>query len=228
MAGRYPNPDDQRRNRNERAFDWTTLPLEGRPGPAPALPEWRTWTDATLAWWSELWSTPQAVMWDQTGRSLHALALLHHELMLDQFAETHRAHSISAEMRAHEDRHGLTPKAMLQLRWRVSTTPTDGSGKVLSIVPREVAERVELGRPDPAQMPSKRAHKADWVAWAVAWGAEQSAAELLSKAKLIEQFSSVAPSAPSPAVPGPRPASRAADRLRDHAAKDKPKPKGRR
>jgi hypothetical protein len=27
---------------------------------------------------------------------------------------------IAAEMRQHEDRHGLNPKAMLQLRWRVA------------------------------------------------------------------------------------------------------------
>lgn len=235
MAGRYPNPDGQRRNRNERSFDWTVLPLEGRQGPPPVLPAWRPWTEETRVWWAELWSTPQAAMWDQTGRSMHALALLHHELMLDQYAETKRAHSITAEMRAHEDRHGLTPKAMLQLRWKVSSTPSDGSGKVLSIVPREVADRVEARRPDPDRMPSKRDRKVAWVDWAVAWGADRAAAELLSKADLIREFSSVAATAPSPAVPGPRPTSRAADRLRAHAeAKPKParkprsKPKGKR
>lgn len=225
MAGRYPNPDDQRRNRNERAFDWTVLPIEGRQGPPPALPEWRPWTEATRVWWAELWSTPQAAMWDPSGRSLHALALLHHELMLDQFAEVKRAHSITAEMRAHEDRHGLTPKAMLQLRWKVSATPTDGSGKVLSIVPRAVADRVEQGRPDAGQVPAKRARKEAWIDWAVAWGADRAAAELLSKPDLIREFSSVAATAPSPAVPGPRPSSRAADRLRAHAAKP---PRGKR
>lgn len=219
--GRYPKDDDSRRNRNERAFDWTVLPLEGRPGPAPALPSWREWTDATLDWWAELWARPQAVMWDQSGRSLHALALLHHEMMMDPFRKESRLPSITAEMRQHEDRHGLTPKAMLQLRWRVSSTPTDGSGKVLSIVPRDVAERVAAGRPDPAQVPSKRAKKSAWVEWAVSWGADRKAAELLSKTTLIEQFSSVASTGPSPAAPGPRPGSRAADRLRRHAEKPK-------
>ena len=229
MAGRYPNPDGERRNRNERQFDWATLPLEGRQGPPPALPDLRLWTAATERWWAELWATPQAVMWDPSGRSLHTLALLHHQLMLDSTlppAAT-RAASISAEMRQHEDRHGLTPKSLLQLRWRVSTTPSDGSGKVLQLVPHEVAKRVADGRPDPALMPAKRASKGAWCDWAVVCGWERSTAEKLTKAELIKRLSSIAPNpaaSPGPA-PSPRPVSAAAQRLRDHAARQNP-PKG--
>lgn len=212
-GGRYPNPDGERRNRAERQFDWTVLPLEGRQGDPPALPKWREWTERTVDWWAELWSTPQATMWDPSGRSLHALALLHHELMIDEFREQSRAASISAEMRQHEDRHGLTPKAMLQLRWRVSSTPAAPAkdATVLSIVPAPP-------RPDVSAMPSKRAKKAEWVDWAVAWGAERSAAEKLSKAALIREFSSVSPEAPSPAAPGARPRSKAAQRLRERSS----------
>jgi hypothetical protein len=200
----YPKGDGERRNRAERQFDWSVLPMEGRDGPPPALPAWREWTSQTLAWWAELWATPQATMWDQSGRSMHTLALLHHELMTD----ASNAAKVSAEMRQHEDRHGLTPKAMLQLRWRISSQPAvaaPGEGKVIHLVPR----------PDPADMPGKRARKADWVAWAVAWGADRSAAEKLTKAQLVREFSSVSPSAPSPAVPGKRPASKAAQRLQE-------------
>jgi hypothetical protein len=42
-------------------------------------------------------------------------AVLHHDLVVGDRA----AASVSAELRQHEDRHGLNPKAMLQLRWRV-------------------------------------------------------------------------------------------------------------
>lgn len=212
-GGRYPNPDGERRNRAERQFDWTVLPAEGRAGPAPALPKWRPWTEATLAWWAELWATPQATKWDQSGRSLHTLALLHHELMLDALREPkdRKAPSISAEMRQHEDRHGLSDKALLQLRWRISSTPVDGAaqqaGKVIHLVPR----------PDPADLPGKRARKADWVEWAVAWGADRSAASKLTKAQLVREFSSVSPEAPSPATPGRRPPSKAAQRLRERS-----------
>ncbi len=208
----YPKGDGERRNRAERQFDWSVLPLEGRDGPPPALPAWRDWTAQTLAWWAELWATPQATMWDQSGRSMHTLALLHHELMTSNDGAWAKAAKVSAEMRQHEDRHGLTPKAMLQLRWRVSSSPAlDGAqraeGKVIHLVPR----------PDPADMPGKRARKAEWVAWAVAWGADESAAVKLTKAQLVREFSSVSPSSPSPAVPGKRPPSKASQRLRERS-----------
>lgn len=210
-GGRYPKPDGERRNRAERQFDWTVLPFEGRVGEPPALPKWRPWTEQTVEWWADLWSTPQATMWDPSGRSLHALALLHHELMLDQHREQSRASSISAEMRQHEDRHGLTPKAMLQMRWRVASAPAEAAtpAPVLELVP-PLPER-----PDPASVPSKRAKKAEWVEWAVAWGADRAAAEKLSKAHLVREFSSVSATAPSPALPGKRPPSKAAQRLRE-------------
>ncbi len=223
--GRYPKEDDGRRNRAERQFDWTTLPAEGRHGPPPKLPKLRQWTDATLDWWAELWKTPQAAAWDQTGRTLHTLAMLHHQLAIDEALtpDKSRASTIAAEMRQHEDRHGLTPKAMLQLRWRVSATPTDGSGKVLHLVPAAVADRVATGTPDPAGLPAKRAGKTAWVDWAEAHGMERSTAEKLAKHQLIDQFSSVATTAPA-APPEPvRPVSAAVGRLRD-AAKTPPKP----
>jgi hypothetical protein len=66
-----------------------------------------------------------------------------------------------------------------------------------------------------SEMPSKRAKKADWVEWAVAWGADRAAAEKLKRADLIREFSSVSPAAPSPVVHGQRPKSKAAQRLRE-------------
>lgn len=124
MAGNGPppKPDAQRRRKNAPTFDWTVLPVAGREGPAPELPEWREWSDATREWWADLWTTPQSTVWDQTGRTLWTLAVLHHELIEDAFAEGPvRSGSIAAEMRQHEDRHGISPKALLALRWRIDT-----------------------------------------------------------------------------------------------------------
>jgi hypothetical protein len=67
-------------------------------------------------------------MWDQSGSSLWALAVLVDDLIAGRSDAT----KVSPELRQHEDRHGLTPKAMLQLRWRIvdqdvvaaATTPT--------------------------------------------------------------------------------------------------------
>lgn len=115
MPGRYPKPDAERRNRTAPAFAWVELPAEGRKGKAPPLPPGREWPTATKAAWADLWLTPQATVWDQSGRTLHRWAWLHADLILGKGA----AGPLSAEMRQIEDRHGLSPKALLQLRWRL-------------------------------------------------------------------------------------------------------------
>lgn len=111
----YPKPDDQKVNRVPPKFDWTNLPAAGRSGAAPGLPVWREWQQRTVDWWVDLWTTPQAAAWDQSGRTLWRLA----ELRDDAFVGGSIPAAISSEMRQIEDRHGLNPKAMLQLRWRV-------------------------------------------------------------------------------------------------------------
>jgi len=61
-----------------------------------------------------MWAAPQAVMWDQTGETMVAYARV--------MEAVHRgadAVRCSSEIRQHQDRHGLNPKAMLQLRWRL-------------------------------------------------------------------------------------------------------------
>lgn len=115
MAGRYPKADSERRNRTKPAFEWVNLPAEGRKGPAPKLPAWRVWHPETKKWWKELWAKPQATMWDQSGASVHPLLCLYDDLISGRTEVA----KVSAEMRQHEDRHGLNPKAMLQLRWRI-------------------------------------------------------------------------------------------------------------
>lgn len=116
MPASYPKPDAERRNRNPKAFDWTDLPAEGRKGAPPKLPKLRPWSAETTRWWSELWSKPQAAAWDQSGTTAVPMALLYEQT---QHIEQSKVAGLLAELRAHEDRHGLNPKAMLQLRWRI-------------------------------------------------------------------------------------------------------------
>lgn len=113
--GPAPKPDADRRRTNSPTFGWVDLPAEGRKGKAPALPKWRLWHAETDAWWRKLWSTPQATQWKQDGSTLFVLAALYDDLISGR-AEPAK---VSGEMRQHEDRHGMNPKAMLQLRWRV-------------------------------------------------------------------------------------------------------------
>lgn len=123
-AGAMPKPDGQKVHRNPVAFDWTLLPAAGRAGRPPKLPTGlRDWTKATRAAWADLWSSPQATAWDQSGRTLHTWAALHHDLVMDERATA----SISAEMRQHEDRHGLNPAALLRLRWRIIDLPDEAT-----------------------------------------------------------------------------------------------------
>lgn len=118
MPASYAKPDDQKVTRHPRKLDWTELPAKGRKGRIPKLPDVRLWSDETLRWWKELWHTPQATQWDQTGRSAVAMAVLYQ----DAQNQPDRSAPLLAELRAHEDRHGLNPKAMNQLCWRVAET----------------------------------------------------------------------------------------------------------
>lgn len=117
-------PDGQKVTRHAPTFDWTLLPAAGRPGPPPPLPAGlRKWRKATRDAWADIWSSPQATAWDQSGRTLHTWAALHHDLIVGERATA----SISAEMRQHEDRHGLNPAAMLRLRWRIVDLSDEGT-----------------------------------------------------------------------------------------------------
>lgn len=146
MAASYPKPDGERRNRVEPKFGWTDL----TPTPdvkAPKLPAWRKWAPATTKWWRELWAKPQAAMWESDGSTLWTLACLYDDLI----AARADASKVSAEMRQHEDRHGLNPKAMLQLRWRViepaaETTVGDGPSPAADDRRAQVLRMVSGGR----------------------------------------------------------------------------------
>lgn len=115
MPGPPPKPDSQRVRRNRPAFDWVILPAEGRKGRAPKLPPVRDWSPETLRWWKDLWRSPQSTQWDQTGRSAVPMAVLYD--VAQKLPE--RSAAIFSELRNWEDRHGLNPKAMLSLRWRI-------------------------------------------------------------------------------------------------------------
>lgn len=111
MPGPSPNPNARRANAPTIA--WVTLPASPDVK-VPKLPSWRKWSAATQRWWRDLWSKPQAAMWEPDGSTLVTLACLYDDLI----AGRAEASKVSAEMRQHEDRHGLSPRAMIQLRWR--------------------------------------------------------------------------------------------------------------
>ena len=66
-SGPLQDPNALRRNRRDDQAAWTTLPSEGRTGPAP---EWPL-TEATpreLVLWARWWAKPEAMLWGRGGR----------------------------------------------------------------------------------------------------------------------------------------------------------------
>lgn len=128
MPGPAPKPGARRPNngRDNNPFHQSlALPSEGRRGRAPKWPISKMKAGEKAAW-SGLWATPQAVAWEKLGWT--RVVARYCRLMV--IAEGDDAPvPIYAEVRQLEDRLGLTPKAMLSLRW--------------SIVEDEVAEKRE-------------------------------------------------------------------------------------
>ena len=92
------------------------LPAEGRAGDPPRWPLPGRMTAAQRRLWAELWSTPQAVAWESLGWS--RVVARYASLLLK--AEMPRATAaLLGEVRQLEDRLGLSPLAMLRLRWEI-------------------------------------------------------------------------------------------------------------
>lgn len=138
MPGPLPQP--QRRRRNAPTIPTTSLPAGGRKGPVPDPPEWVTLGVAGRAWWEWAWSTPQAAGWSERAHldvvarraalvdDLHAieadsLAGLDEEA-LRALVSTLKAlvsgkATLLGKVTELDDRLGLTPKSMAQLRWTI-------------------------------------------------------------------------------------------------------------
>lgn len=75
--------------------------------------------------WGELWATPQAVAWERLGwtrvvaRYVQILLAAERPDM-DEFGNTKFNVGLLAEVRQNEDRLGLTPMAMMRLKWEVT------------------------------------------------------------------------------------------------------------
>jgi hypothetical protein len=115
MGASYRKPEGETVHRVQLKHGWQDLPAQ-HDGPVPELPDWREWDILTIAWWNDLWKKPQAAMWQQDGSTLFPLACL----MDDLISVRDGSAKVTGEIRAYEDRHGLSPKSMQQLLWRVA------------------------------------------------------------------------------------------------------------
>lgn len=146
--GPLPKPAASRRRTNAPVIPTTNLPLAGRPGRAPALPPGATLGKVGKAYWAWAWKTPQAAAWspgheavvarraalEDDYASLADLRGLNLEEHIDDPELAERVQGmvkrlaglasgrlqVVREMRELDDRLGLTPKAMAQLRWTIA------------------------------------------------------------------------------------------------------------
>lgn len=113
--GPAPKPGAQRRRTNA-TIAMTKLPAGGRKGPAPTWPMPGDPEPYEELLWGELWATPQAVAWERNGWT----RVVARYCKVVAHAEVIPHPAMLAEARQLEDRLGLTPMAMLRLRWEVT------------------------------------------------------------------------------------------------------------
>lgn len=114
--GPPPKPNARQKGRGlERAL--RTLPAAGRPGPPPPWPLGRA-TKAEQAVWVDLWTRPQAVAWEALGV---ARTVARYCRTLVQAEKPGAPAAVQGEARQLEDRLGLSPMAMLRLRWEIAS-----------------------------------------------------------------------------------------------------------
>lgn len=152
MAGMGPPPKhpDARRRTNA-TVAMTALPAGGRQGEAPTWPLGLV-LDGEWALWQQLWTTPQATAWERLGPGTVRVVARYTRLLAEaeQPAAGARAASMAAaqrltEVRQLEDRLGLTPMAMLRLRWEIAADEVAEARAERTAPPRRRFRAVDPG-----------------------------------------------------------------------------------
>ena len=118
MPGPPPKPASQRRRRNGEP---KPVKLAARSANvAPTLPGARNLLRETRAWWATVWSSPMAGAYLEAD--VPALARL--AGLLDRVQRGETSSRLLGEVRALEDRFGLSPLARRRLQWEVQQAAT--------------------------------------------------------------------------------------------------------
>jgi hypothetical protein len=115
-SGPPPDPNALRRDRPGDKAGWTTLPVEGRPGKAPVWPLTEQ-TDREIELWVDLWSRPQAVMWERLGQEYEVAMCAR---MLARAEAPKSSVELLKTVKQFFDSLGLSTAGMLRNRWRLS------------------------------------------------------------------------------------------------------------
>lgn len=93
-----------------------SLPATGCTLPVPAMPKGRVWSLAERARWKELWTSPQAVMWDESATGIVAVLITYEQNIYSGSASAWQAQ----ELRHASEALGLTPRALAMLGWAIT------------------------------------------------------------------------------------------------------------
>ncbi len=113
--GFAPKPGARQPNRGLGAAAQVRLPRAGRPGEPPEWPLDRP-SARERALWARLWKTPQAIAWEALD---WVDAVARYARVLTVAEKRGAPYPAMAEARQLEDRLGLSPMALLRLRWAI-------------------------------------------------------------------------------------------------------------
>ncbi|MCW2904913.1 MAG: hypothetical protein JWO67_7178 [Streptosporangiaceae bacterium] len=116
VSGPPPDPNALRRDRPSDKAGWTSLPVEGRPGKAPVWPLTEQ-TDREIELWIDLWSRPQAVMWERLGQEYEVAMCAR---MLARAEVPRSSVELLKTVKQFFDSLGLSTAGMLRNRWRLT------------------------------------------------------------------------------------------------------------
>jgi hypothetical protein len=137
MPGPAPKHPSQVRRRNAPIAGQLRLPSSGRQGEPPTWPLGRP-NAAEKRRWALLWRKPQAVAWERLGCED---AVARYARLAARGEGRDAPMSLLAELHQMEDRLGLTPMALLRLRWEIVDEEPAEEGRVLDV--RERLRAVE-------------------------------------------------------------------------------------
>lgn len=132
VSGPAPDPTALRRNRPSDQSSWRMLPADGRPGDPPDWPLTDV-TDREWELWCELWSRPQAVMWEELGQDYEVA------LFVRGLAEAEKPDAkvdVRKLARQYLDSLGLSVQGMLRNRWKIAA-----AGQIAEPGPGGIAEQ---------------------------------------------------------------------------------------
>lgn len=116
-ANSGPAPDPKALRRERDSGDWITLPAEGRAGDLPGWPLTKA-TQRELKIWADLWTKPQAVMWERLGQ-VAEVALYVRRLSI---AEGRKAPTNAVTLvRQIAETLGLTITGLARNKWKIGT-----------------------------------------------------------------------------------------------------------